>query len=152
MLIHICQLSKTSHRGNTKRHRNPCKFGTDILTQTFIRLERWSNFWDDTMVIFFQGTFDGFSMVLPHLDHYHWMFFHKLTIVFDGFQKFKTDSLWWSEASSADILPIYLVYLLQWIRTTVPDGKKISHGRYQLYFISLTSQELRMLSRSLSVY
>ena len=34
------------------------------------------------------------------------MFFHILTIVFDGFKKFKTDSLRWSEASSADNLPI----------------------------------------------
>ena len=52
------------------------------------RPERWSNFWDDAMVIFFSGgtiAFDGFSMVLLHLDHYHWMFFHKLTIVFGGF-------------------------------------------------------------------
>ena len=42
------------------------------------RLERWSDFWDDAMVIFFSECgktimFDGFSMVLPHLDHYHWM-------------------------------------------------------------------------------
>ena len=43
------------------------------------------------MVVFFSGgtiAFDGFSMVLAHLDHYHCMFFHKLTIVFDGFSKF----------------------------------------------------------------
>ena len=65
------------------------------------------------------------------------MFFHKLNIVFDGFKRFKTDSLRWSEASSADILPIYLLCLLQWIETTVPDGEKIFHGRYQLYCISL---------------
>ena len=45
--------------------------------------------------------------------------------MFDGFKRFKTDSLRWSEASSADILSIYLVYLVQWSETTVPDGKTI---------------------------
>ena len=40
--------------------------------------QRWSFFYNDGMVMFFsQGTIaiDGFSMVLPPLDHHHWMFF-----------------------------------------------------------------------------
>ena len=52
------------------------------------RLQRWSFFWNDGMVIFFfQGTIaiDGFSMVLPALDHHHWMFFYWSTIDIDGF-------------------------------------------------------------------
>ena len=43
---------------------------------------------------------------------------------FDGFQKFKTDSLWWSKASSADILHIYLVYVL------APSGALIAIPTY----------------------
>ena len=42
------------------------------------RLRRWSLFYNDGMVMFFfQGTIaiNGFSMVLPSLDHHHWMFF-----------------------------------------------------------------------------
>ena len=38
------------------------------------RLRRWSFFYNDGMVMFFfQGTIviDGFSMVLPSLDHHH---------------------------------------------------------------------------------
>ena len=61
------------HRKHTKQH---------------IRLQRWSFFWNDGMVIFFfQGTIaiDGFSMVLPALDHHHWMFFYWSTIDIDGF-------------------------------------------------------------------
>ena len=38
-------------------------------------------------MFFFQGTIaiDGFSMVLPSLDHHHWMFFYRSTIEIDGF-------------------------------------------------------------------
>ena len=39
-----------------------------------IRLQRWSFFYNDGMVMFFfQGTIaiNGFSMVLPSLDHHH---------------------------------------------------------------------------------
>ena len=38
-------------------------------------------------MFFFQGTIaiDGFSMVLPSLDHHHWMFFYRSTIEVDGF-------------------------------------------------------------------
>ena len=38
-------------------------------------------------MFFFQGTIaiDGFSMVLPSLDHHHWMFFYRSTIDIDGF-------------------------------------------------------------------
>ena len=52
------------------------------------RLQRWSFFCNDGMVMFFfQGTIaiDGFSMVLPALDHHHWMFFYWSTIDIDGF-------------------------------------------------------------------
>ena len=52
------------------------------------RLRRWSFFYNDGMVMFFfQGTIviDGFSMVLPSLDHHHWMFFYRSTIEIDGF-------------------------------------------------------------------
>ena len=52
------------------------------------RLRRWSFFKNDGMVMFFfQGTIaiDGFSMVLPSLDHHHWMFFYRSTIEIDGF-------------------------------------------------------------------
>ena len=52
------------------------------------RLQRWSFFYNDGMVmIFFQGTIviDGFSMVLPSLDHHHWMFLYSSTIEIDGF-------------------------------------------------------------------
>ena len=52
------------------------------------RLQRWSFFHNDGMVMFFsQGTIaiDGFSMVLPSLDHHHWMFFCRSTIEIDGF-------------------------------------------------------------------
>ena len=39
------------------------------------------------VMFFFQGTIamDGFSMVLPSLDHHHWMFFYRSTIEIDGF-------------------------------------------------------------------
>ena len=39
------------------------------------------------VMFFFQGTIaiDGFSMVLPALDHHHWMFFYWSTIDIDGF-------------------------------------------------------------------
>ena len=39
------------------------------------------------VMFFFQGTIaiDGFSMVLPYLDHHHWMFFFRSTIDIDGF-------------------------------------------------------------------
>ena len=53
-----------------------------------IRLQRWSFFCNDGMVMFFfQGTIaiNGFSMVLPALDHHHWMFFYRSTIDIDGF-------------------------------------------------------------------
>ena len=38
-------------------------------------------------MFFFQGTIatDGFSMVLPSLDHHHWMLFYRSTIDNDGF-------------------------------------------------------------------
>ena len=38
-------------------------------------------------MIFFQGTIaiDGFSMVLPSLEHYHWMFLYRWTIEINGF-------------------------------------------------------------------
>ena len=38
-------------------------------------------------MFFFQGTIaiDGFSMVLPSLDHHHWMFFYTSTIEINGF-------------------------------------------------------------------
>ena len=38
-------------------------------------------------MFFFQGTIviDGFSMVLPSLDHHHWMFFYRSTIEINGF-------------------------------------------------------------------
>ena len=52
----------------------------------------WRNldlfFFNDGMVIFyFQGTIaiDGFPMVLPPLDHHHWMFFYRSTIEINGF-------------------------------------------------------------------
>ena len=44
------------------------------LTRDLDRLQRWSFFCNDGMVMFFfQGTIaiDGFSMVLPALDHHH---------------------------------------------------------------------------------
>ena len=48
-------------------------------------------------------------MVLPHLDCNHWMIFsqanHRIGWVFDGFRKFKSDGLQYSEASSANIWP-----------------------------------------------
>ena len=43
-----------------------------------IRLQRWSVFHNDGMVMnFFGGTIaiNGFSMVLLPLNHHHWMFF-----------------------------------------------------------------------------
>ena len=49
----------------------------EVLLQAIleaIRLRRWSFFYNDGMVMFFfQGTIaiDGFSMVLPSLDHHH---------------------------------------------------------------------------------
>ena len=52
------------------------------------RLQRWSFFYNDGMVMFFfQGTIaiNGFSMVLPSLDHHHRMFFYRSTIEIDGF-------------------------------------------------------------------
>ena len=38
-------------------------------------------------MFFFQGTIaiDGFSMVLPYLNHHHRMFFYRSTIEIDGF-------------------------------------------------------------------
>ena len=38
-------------------------------------------------MFFFQGTIaiDGLSMVLPSLEHHHWMFFYRSTIDIDGF-------------------------------------------------------------------
>ena len=38
-------------------------------------------------MFFSQGTIaiNGFSMVLPPLDHHHWMFFYRSTIEIDGF-------------------------------------------------------------------
>ena len=52
------------------------------------RLQRWSFFHNDGMVMnFFGGTIaiNGFSMVLLPLNHHHWMFFHWLTIDINGF-------------------------------------------------------------------
>ena len=52
-------------------------------------------------MFFFQGTIaiDGFSMVLPSLDHHHWMFFlqinHWHRWFFDGFLKFRCDGQRW---------------------------------------------------------
>ena len=45
-------------------------------------LQRW-----DGNVFFSQGTIaiNGFSIVLPPLDHHHWMFFGCLTIAINGF-------------------------------------------------------------------
>ena len=66
--------------------------------RVFTRLQRWSFFSNDVMVMFFlQGTIanDGFSMVLLPPDHHHWMFFCRLTIDIDGFSmvlpKFRYD-------------------------------------------------------------
>ena len=48
-------------------------------------------------MFFSQGTIvtDGFSMVLPPLDHHHWMFIYRSTIEIDGFSmvfpKFRCD-------------------------------------------------------------
>ena len=64
------------------------------------RLQRWSFFHNDGMVMFFfQGTIviDGFSMVLPSLDHYHWMFFADQplkSMVFQWFSQIQVQ--WWS--------------------------------------------------------
>ena len=58
------------------------------VTMVRSRLRRWSFFHNDGMVMFFfQGTIaiNGFSMVLPSLDHHHWMFFCSSTIEIDGF-------------------------------------------------------------------
>ena len=72
-----------------------------LLTKKF-RLQRWSFFYNDGMVMFFsQGTIvtDGFSMVLPPLDHHHWMFIYRSTIEIDGFSmvfpKFRCDGQRW---------------------------------------------------------
>ena len=42
---------------------------------------------DGMVMFFFQGTIaiNGFSMVLPYLDHHHCMFFYRSTIEIDGF-------------------------------------------------------------------
>ena len=53
-----------------------------------VRPVRWSFFLSDGMVnVFFQGTIgiNGFSMVLPALNHNHLMFFDQPTIDFNGF-------------------------------------------------------------------
>ena len=53
------------------------------------------------VMFFFHGTIaiDGFSMVLPYLDHHHWMFFfqinHWYQWFFDGFPKFRCDGQRW---------------------------------------------------------
>ena len=50
------------------------KDGALIFGSATNRLQRWSFFHNDGMVMFFfQGTIviDGFSMVLPSLDHHH---------------------------------------------------------------------------------
>ena len=59
-------------------------------------------FSNNAMVMFFsQGTIviDGFSMVLPPLDHHHWMFIYRSTIEIDGFSmvfpKFWCDGQRW---------------------------------------------------------
>ena len=58
----------------------PFSMSVNVIITTSIaniRLERWSNFWDDAMEILLSGgtiASDGFSLVLPHLDHYHWIF------------------------------------------------------------------------------
>ena len=47
------------------------------ITYPARRLQRWSFIYNDGMVMFFfHGTIaiNGFSMVLPSLDHHHWMF------------------------------------------------------------------------------
>ena len=57
-------------------------------SRLYTRLQRWSFFCNDGMVMFFfQGTIaiNGFSMVLPALDHHHWMFFYRSTIDINGF-------------------------------------------------------------------
>ena len=46
----------------------------EYMENHLTRLQRWSFFYNDGMVMFFfQGTIviDGFSMVLPSLDHHH---------------------------------------------------------------------------------
>ena len=60
----------------------------NFLGKLLNRLQRWSFFYNDGMVMFFfQGTIviDGFSMVVPSLDHHHWMFFFRSTIDINGF-------------------------------------------------------------------
>ena len=52
-------------------------------------------------MFFSQGTIvtDGFSMVLPPLDHHHWMIIYRSTIEIDGFSmvlpKFRCDGQRW---------------------------------------------------------
>ena len=69
-------------------------FPSELWISAWSRLQRWSFFYNDGMVIFFfQGTIatDGFSMVLPSLDHHHWMFFlqidHWHRWFFNGFSQ-----------------------------------------------------------------
>ena len=68
--------------------------------------------------IFFRGHhrirwfFNGFVAPRPLPLNVFSQANHRVQWFFNGFQEFKTDSLRWSEASSADILPTYLVYLL----------------------------------------
>jgi len=66
---------------------------------TWDRLQRWSFFYNDGMVMFFfQGTIviDGFSMVLPSLDHYHWMFFADQPLKLMVFRWFSQIQVRWS--------------------------------------------------------
>ena len=96
-----CYISLPSHeeghwkwdlRIHWKRVWNKLKYWNKSLARgeliLQIRLQRWSFFCNDGMVMFFfQGTIaiNGFSMVLPALDHHHWMFFYRSTIDIDGF-------------------------------------------------------------------
>ena len=79
---------------STDKYKRHSRFATQVYLTLlhciarYCRLQRWSFFHNDGMVMFFfQGTIaiDGFSMVLPSLDHHHWMFFCRSTIEIDGF-------------------------------------------------------------------
>ena len=73
--------------GGRARHHVLCQQHLSLYIYR-TRLQRWSFFYNDGMVMFFfQGTIviDGFSMVLSSLDHHHWMFFYRSTIEIDGF-------------------------------------------------------------------
>ena len=77
-------------RGSLSTHSSPSPqtFNLNFSWKPCFRLQRWSFFCDDGMVMFFfQGTIaiDGFSMVLPALDYHHWMFFYRSTIDIDSF-------------------------------------------------------------------